>query len=100
MDRNIENIEIAESNVEVTSIVSKKKVVKYYVGLPTTIVHDGYPYTHKKVFVKEDSGLYWCKHSSSCKCLAKIKIILPSGSVYVIDDSHTEKCVAKLFKQV
>ena len=79
----------------------KQKVeAKYYAGLPSTINHDGYPFKRKKVSVKEDTALYMCKHARSSKCEAKVKIQLPSGCVYVINDVHSNKCVAKLFKVV
>jgi hypothetical protein len=103
---NKENMDNSLSN-GVESVVSKKnerkkKVeAKYYAGLPSTINHDGYPFTHKKVSVKEDTALYWCRHARSPNnCEAKIKIQLPSGCVCVINDVHSQKCVAKLLKVV
>ena len=47
-----------ESNVSKKNERKKKVNAKYYAGLPSTINHDGYPFTRKKVSVKEDTGLY------------------------------------------
>ena len=78
---NKENIVNTLSNVR-TSIRSKKKITKEYTGLPNTIVHDRYPLSRKKVFVREDTALYYCKHHHiPCKCKARVKIQIPSGSV-------------------
>ena len=60
----------------------------------------GFPICITKVSMKEDTGLYWSNHNHSCSCPARIKIKFPGRSMYVLDDSHTEKCVAKLKKTV
>ena len=92
---NKENIDNGSSN-GVESIVSKKnerkkKVeAKYYTGLPSTINHDGYPFTRKKVSVNQDTALYYCKHYRSCDFEARDKVQLSSRCVYVLSDKHSK----------
>ena len=62
--------------------MSKKKEARFVFGLPGTIVNNGYPFTHKKVNVEKTTALYWCRQHHSCECNTKIKLQLPSGSVF------------------
>lgn len=80
--------------------MSEQQGGKIIVGLPSTIVHDGFLYKHKKLSKLKDSALYYCKHQRSCSCPSKIKIFVAVGSVTVVSNSHSERCVAKLFKKV
>ena len=101
MDINKENIVNGAATVKRKKTVSKRKAAQFFAGLPSTIVHDGFPFTRKKVNVDATNALYWCKHHRYPNdCLAKVRVTLPSGSVMVVSDLHSEKCVAHLKKEV
>ena len=99
MDCNKENIENDGAKDRMKKTVSKRIEAAYYFGLPPTLVHDGFPFTRKKVNVDATNALYWCRHVRSCKCSARVRVIIPSGSVVVVSDLHSEKCVAHLKKE-
>ena len=100
MDWNKENIENVGLTVEVESLVSKNIVLNEVTGLPKIIVHDGFPFTCKKVSVNADTALYYCKHNHSCVYKVCIKVKATVGCVMVLADSHTEMCVAKSRRQL
>ena len=62
MDTDKENIENGAANVKGKKSAIMRIEAKFYAGLLSTIVHDGFPFTPKKVNVNATHELYWCRH--------------------------------------
>ena len=63
MDINKENIVNGAATVKQKKTVSKRKAAQFFAGLPSTIVHDGFPFTRKKV--KVDASILLVKYKLS-----------------------------------